>query len=47
VPLILLTSSKKVMGSYVNSRFGAMVLWLAGLVVIALNLALLLDILRG
>jgi len=44
VPLILLTSSKKVMGGYANSRLGALVLWLAGLVVIGLNLALLADV---
>lgn len=47
VPLILLTSSKKVMGSYANTRFGAIVLWTVGLVVIALNLALLVDMLKG
>lgn len=47
VPLILLTSSKKVMGGYANTRFGAGVLWLVGLVVIGLNLALLVDMLKG
>ena len=44
VPLILLTSSKKVMGDYANSRWGGLVLWLCGLVVIGLNLALLADV---
>ncbi|MDD5757911.1 MAG: Nramp family divalent metal transporter [Desulfobulbaceae bacterium] len=47
VPLILLTSSKKVMGSYANSRFGVIVLWTVGVVVIALNLALLVDVFKG
>ncbi len=47
VPLILLTSSSRVMGAYANSRLGAAVLWLAGLVVIALNLSLLVDMLKG
>ena len=42
-PLIRLTSSTAVMGMYANSRFGKSVLWLVGLMVIALNGALLLD----
>jgi len=46
VPLILLTSSSRVMGRYANNRFGATVLWLVSLVVIALNLALLVDVLK-
>ena len=47
VPLILLTSSEKVMGSYANSRVGATVLWFVGMVVIALNLALLGNVIKG
>jgi manganese transport protein len=47
IPLILLTSSKKVMGDYANRPYGAAVLWLTGLVVIALNVALLVDMARG
>lgn len=47
IPLILLTSSKKVMGEYANRRFGATILWIVGLIVIFLNLALLKDILMG
>jgi len=43
IPLILLTSSKDVMGEHANSRFGATVLWLVGIVVMGLNAALLLD----
>ncbi len=43
VPLILLTSSREVMGNYANSRSGNTVLWIVGLVVILLNLALLWD----
>lgn len=46
IPLILLTSSRKVMGEYVNHRFGAVVLWFAGLLVIGLNIALLVDLAR-
>lgn len=46
IPLILLTSSKKVMGGYANKRFGATVLWIVGLVVIGLNIALLVDMAR-
>jgi manganese transport protein len=47
IPLILLTSSKKVMGSYANKPYGATVLWITGLIVIGLNIALLVDIARG
>ena len=43
IPLILLTSSKKVMGDYANKPYGRAVLWFVGLVVIALNVALLVD----
>jgi manganese transport protein len=46
VPLILLTSSKKVMGDYSNKPYDAAVLWIVGLVVIALNVALLIDMLK-
>jgi len=47
VPLILLTSSKEVMGTYANTRYGTTVLWIVGLVVIGLNIALLVDTFRG
>jgi manganese transport protein len=46
IPLILLTSSKKVMGEYANRRFGAVVLWTVGAIVIGLNIALLVDMAR-
>jgi manganese transport protein len=46
IPLILLTSSKKVMGEYANHRWGASVLWIVGLIVIGLNIALLVDLSR-
>jgi manganese transport protein len=46
IPLILLTSSKKVMGVYANKSYGATVLWIVGLVVIALNIALIVDMAR-
>ena len=46
IPLIMLTSSKKVMGSYANTPYGATVLWIVGLVVIGLNIALLVDLAR-
>lgn len=47
IPLILLTSSTNVMGGYANTRFGAATLWVVGLIVIALNAALLVDMARG
>jgi Mn2+/Fe2+ NRAMP family transporter len=31
------------MGDYANKRFGATILWIVGLVVIGLNIALLVD----
>lgn len=40
---IYLTSSKKVMGKYANSISGKVVLWIVGLIVTGLNLALLLS----
>lgn len=46
IPLILLTSSKKVMGEYANRPYGAIVLWTVGLIVIGLNIALLVDMAR-
>jgi manganese transport protein len=46
IPLILLTSSRKVMGEYTNRRLGASVLWIVGLIVIGLNIALLVDLAR-
>lgn len=46
IPLILLTSSKKVMGEYTNQRFGTSILWIVGLLVIGLNIALLVDMTR-
>lgn len=45
-PLILLTSSKKIMGEYANNLYGKTVLWLVGLLVIGLNMALLVDMCR-
>jgi manganese transport protein len=47
IPLILLTSSKRVMGSYANRPYGAIMLWITGMVVIGLNIALLIDMARG
>ena len=44
IPLIMLTSSKKVMGGYANRPYGAAVLWIVGLGVIGLNIALLVDL---
>jgi manganese transport protein len=44
IPLILLTSSKKVMGDYANKPYGRSVLWIVGLVVIGLNVELLIDL---
>ncbi len=46
IPLIMLTSSKKVMGGYANRPYGAAVLWIVGVVVIGLNIALLIDLAR-
>ena len=46
IPLIMLTSSKKVMGGYANRPYGAAVLWIIGVVVIGLNIALLIDLAR-
>lgn len=46
VPLILLTSSQKVMGGYANRRSGAIILWTVGMIVIGLNIALLIDLVR-
>lgn len=46
IPLILLTSSKKVMGEYANKPYGKIVLWTVGLIVIGLNIALLVDMAR-
>jgi manganese transport protein len=34
------------MGSYANKPYGAAVLWITGLIVIGLNLALLIDMVR-
>ena len=45
-PLIWLTSSKAVMGSYANRRYGITVLLITGLIVIGLNCALLIDLAR-
>lgn len=41
--LIYLTSSKKVMGKYANTTLGKVLLWGIGLIVTALNIALLLS----
>jgi len=40
---IYLTSSKKVMGKYANSTLDKILLWVIGLVVTALNVALLVS----
>lgn len=45
-PLIFLTSSRRVMGVYANTRFGKSVLWIVGLIVVGLNVALLIDMLK-
>lgn len=45
-PMIWLTSSRKVMGKYANNSYGATVLWIVGLIVIGLNIALLFDMAR-
>ena len=41
--LIYLTSSKKLMGKYANSKFGKALLWGIGLIVAILNIALLIS----
>lgn len=41
--LIYLTSSKKVMGKYTNSKLGNIVLWIIGIIVTCLNIALLVS----
>ena len=46
IPLIMLTSSTKVMGTYANRPYGKIVLWLVGLIVIGLNVALLKDMIK-
>lgn len=46
IPLILLTSSRTVMGEYANRRLGASLLWIVGSIVIGLNIALLVDLAR-
>lgn len=46
IPLIVLTSSRKVMGEYANRPYGAIVLWVVGVIVIGLNIALLVDLAR-
>ncbi len=46
IPLIMLTSSTKVMGTYANKTYGKIVLWLVGLIVIGLNVALLKDMIK-
>jgi manganese transport protein len=45
-PMIWLTSSRTVMGTYANHRFGTAVLWIVGIIVIGLNAALLVDMAR-
>ncbi|MDD5106115.1 MAG: Nramp family divalent metal transporter [Desulfuromonadaceae bacterium] len=46
IPLILLTSSRTVMGVYANRLLGAAVLWITGAIVIGLNVMLLVDMAR-
>lgn len=45
LPLILLTSSERVMGRYANRRLTTVVLWIVGTVIVGLNLMLLRDLL--
>jgi manganese transport protein len=45
--LITLTSSKKVMGKYANSRTDKILLWIIGLIVTVLNIALFISTVRG
>ena len=42
--LVYLTSSKKVMGKYANSKAGKIILWSIGIVVTVLNIALLISL---
>lgn len=42
--LIYLTSSKKLMGKYANSKFGKAILWGIGMIVTILNIALLISL---
>ena len=42
--LVYLTSSKKVMGKYANSKAGKIILWSIGIVVTFLNIALLISL---
>jgi len=42
--LVYLTSSKKVMGKYANSKAGKVILWAIGIVVTVLNIALLISL---
>ena len=44
LPLVLLTSSKKVMGRYANAGWVKILLWAVALAVLALNLLLLLQL---
>ena len=41
--LIYLTSSKKLMGKYANAKLGKIILWVIGLIVAILNIALLIS----
>lgn len=43
--LIYLTSSKKVMGKYANSKWNKLILWCTGIIVTFLNISLLISIL--
>jgi manganese transport protein len=46
VTLTLLTSSRRVMGKFVNSKTDLVLLWFVGLIVIGLNIALLINFFR-
>lgn len=45
--LVFLTSSKKVMGKYANTRSNKIILWCIGIIVTLLNIALLISSIQG
>jgi len=44
---IYLTSSKKIMGKFSNSKTDSVILWIIGIIVTLLNVALLISLIRG
>lgn len=46
IPLIMLTSSRLVMGKYANNRYGKALLWAIAAVVVFLNIMLLIETIR-